>query len=135
MNALNRLVNAHRTIIQINRIQRPRLKVRSNPIESLSSLEFQKRFRLRKDTVMFCVNLIGGELVYPLRRGCQVPPLLQFLVALRFYVCGAFQIVIGDLLQFSQSTISNIVHRVSKILARKCPQFIRWPIGNKRILK
>ncbi|XP_064638335.1 putative nuclease HARBI1 [Lineus longissimus] len=46
---------------------------------------------------------------------------------LRFYACGSFQIVAGDLVDISQASLSKIVAKVSSAIARKRAQIIRFP--------
>ena len=54
-------------------------------------------------------------------------PVVQVLVALRFYARGSFLPVIGDTVGLSKSTVSNIITNVSEALAVKKQQFIAWP--------
>lgn len=51
-------------------------------------------------------------------RGLPISPVLQLLICLRFYATASFQLVMGDVIQISQSiTISRIIFRVSCLLA------------------
>ncbi|XP_021967141.1 putative nuclease HARBI1 [Folsomia candida] len=96
-----------------NRIQRfaiRRLHDLSNPFESFSEHQFQARFRLSKHAILFVAALIEPKVISPLKRGAQIPPFMQLLVALRFYAAGTIQI-----------------QRVSEALASLKTQFIRYP--------
>lgn len=89
---------------------------RQNPMELYDDAEFLLRYRFSKQAVQQLL------LTLPLqtntdRRGCPVPPLLQLLVALRFYGAGTFQIVSGDLVNISQPTVSRIIARISTMIA------------------
>ena len=56
---------------------------------------------------------------------------MQLLCALRFYACGTFQEVCGDLQNISQPSRSRIVYKVSRVLAAQRARFIRFPDGNE----
>ncbi|XP_037502340.1 putative nuclease HARBI1 [Rhipicephalus sanguineus] len=61
-------------------------------------------------------------------RGHPVPPLLQLLIALRFYGAGTFQVVTGDLVNVSQASVSRINARISRMIADALfPQLVRLP--------
>ena len=80
---------------------------------------------MTKDTALYVVRQIEGSLVSPLRRGCQLSAMHQFLSVLRFYCTGSFQLVIGDLVTMNQATICRLVRRVSIAIARLRPKYIR----------
>lgn len=61
-------------------------------------------------------------------RGLPLPPLLKFLVALRFYGCGAFQTVVGDLVNVSQPEVSQTVWEITQAIALHLyPTYVRFP--------
>ena len=80
-----------------------------------------------KQTFHVLLDLIKDSLPVVGNRNNPVNPKMQLLISLRFFATGSFQIVSGDLIGFSQPTISRIVLRVAKILASKRPQFIVFP--------
>jgi len=79
------------------------------------------------DTAEYVLGLIGPKLVSRLKRGCQLPPALQFLAVLRFYCTNSFQLVIADYSNVNQSTMCQLVKRVSKLIASLAPDFIKFP--------
>lgn len=68
---------------------------------------------------MFCLlPLVEEGLAKINNRGLPISPVLQLLICLRFYATASFQLVMGDVIQISQSiTISRIIFRVSCLLA------------------
>ncbi|RWS20268.1 putative nuclease HARBI1-like protein [Leptotrombidium deliense] len=51
----------------------------------------------------------------------------QLLVVLRFHATGSVQKVQGDMIGFSQPTISRVVSRVSEVLAKLAGEYIVFP--------
>ncbi|KAK8766863.1 hypothetical protein V5799_006354 [Amblyomma americanum] len=109
------------------RAPRPVLRDRQNPMDIYNDAEFLSRYRFSKQAVL---ELLGR---LPLRantdeRGLPVPPLLQLLVALRFYGAGTFQIVTGDLVNVSQPTVSRIIARISHMIAETLfAELVKFP--------
>ncbi|XP_064478311.1 putative nuclease HARBI1 isoform X1 [Ornithodoros turicata] len=60
-------------------------------------------------------------------RGSPLPPVYQLLLALRFYRTGSFQMVIGDVVNVSQPTVSRAIATLSRALARLRPDHVRLP--------
>ena len=89
-----------------------------------------------KETAAYVVNIIADDLLSPLRRGVQLPPAVQFLVVLRFYATGSFQVLVGDVNLVCQPTVSNLVKRVSRALAKRRSLFLKFPDqGNVNIVR
>ncbi|KAH7974809.1 hypothetical protein HPB49_019797 [Dermacentor silvarum] len=64
-------------------------------------------------------------------RDHHVQPLLQLLIALRFYGAGIFQVVTADLVNVSQATVSRIIARMSRMIAETLfPQLVKFPNVN-----
>jgi hypothetical protein len=59
-----------------------------------------------------------------------LPPLIQLLVALRFYACGAFYHVVGDHVHVDKSTACRALTKVSLALRSLTGKVILFP--NKR---
>jgi len=57
-----------------------------------------------------------------------IPPIIQLLVALRFYATGSFLQVIGDFCDISTSSIQRIDYRVSCAIAALRQEFIKLPL-------
>ena len=103
----------------------------NNPMEALTECEFYSRFRLCKDIVA----AIAPELVVELLRECGrgLTPLLQLLIALRYYVTGAYQMMVSDTMNVSEASVSRSVSRVSSaIRARLSPRYIIFPTAEQR---
>ncbi|XP_069702656.1 putative nuclease HARBI1 [Periplaneta americana] len=116
---------------ELQEIRAPKRYLRNvmNPFEFYNDIEFKRRFRFHKRTVLdLILPKIERTLAKPNQRGLPVPPVLQLLICLRFYATGSFQIVIGDLCSLSQSTVSRVVNRVSRILALHIRHHIRMPL-------
>jgi hypothetical protein len=82
---------------------------------------------MQKDTVIFVTDMIKRDLVSNQRRGVQLDPLHQVLIALRFYCTGNFQLSNSDHYNVSQGTVSNVVKRLSRAIAKLNSRFIRFP--------
>ncbi|XP_037526260.1 putative nuclease HARBI1 [Rhipicephalus sanguineus] len=110
-----------------NCVPRHWLRDRLNPLEEYSDTEFLSRFRFTKSTVASLLTSL------PLKsstdnRGQPVPPTLELLIALRFYGAGTFQVVSGDLVNVSQSTVSRVVGRMSRLIASSLfPTVVKFP--------
>ncbi|XP_061174870.1 putative nuclease HARBI1 [Saccostrea echinata] len=120
---------ARRIIMQNIRQERipRRLQDRSNPLESLTEEEIFMRYRFKSVTIFFICSLIENQLEHPTKRSSALPPLLQVLLALRFFATGAFYQLIGDSLAISKSTTGRAVREVTSLLCSLARQFIRFP--------
>ncbi|XP_071581600.1 putative nuclease HARBI1 [Temnothorax nylanderi] len=89
-----------------------------NPVEFFEDVPFRKRYRFSKGAVIeILLPLVSDQLRRLNNRGLPISPLMQLLIALRFYATSSFQIVNGDLRGYSQASVSRVVARVSRILA------------------
>ncbi|KAG0432446.1 hypothetical protein HPB47_020834 [Ixodes persulcatus] len=96
-------------------------------MEMYSNREFLARFRLAKTTVREVLCTLSLHPGWD-DRGKPLTPLLQLLVALRFYGAGAFQTVTGDLVNVSQPTVCRVVGRVTDLIARELfPKLVKFP--------
>ncbi|KAH7968800.1 hypothetical protein HPB52_011308 [Rhipicephalus sanguineus] len=108
-------------------IPRPLLRDRSNPMEDFTDSEFLARFRFTKSSVIKLLECL------PLEESCSdrghpLPPMIQLLIALRFYGAGTFQVVAGDLVHVSQPTVSRVIERVSRLIATHLfPDVVQFP--------
>lgn len=115
-------------IVRRRRRRRPRIfRIRGNPFESYNEEEFKSRFRLSKNSVRFVLNLIEDRIRPLTARNKSLSAMNQLLIALRYYACGSFQIVIGDSFGITKATVSRIVHKVSDAIARLRNVFIKMP--------
>ncbi len=105
---------------------------RENPLEVYDDEELRRRYRFRRETIVFLVQMIGNMLIHPTRRNHALPPLLQITIALRFLACGSFLLVVGDTLpRVSKATVCRCVRSVCVELEQLAPGFIRFPGGNR----
>ncbi|CAG9109077.1 unnamed protein product [Plutella xylostella] len=117
-------------ILWPDRVRLPKVYIRDaqdpfqTPIES-----FKKRFRFCQDSVIYITNLIRAHLQKVDNRGLPIAPEIAVLLTLRFYATASFQIVCGDLTKVSQPTASNIITKVSRLLAQLHRRYIKFPEG------
>nr|XP_037288690.1 LOW QUALITY PROTEIN: putative nuclease HARBI1 [Rhipicephalus microplus] len=78
---------------------------------------FHARYRFTKHAVRQLLSMLplqeSGD-----NRGQPVPPMLQLLMALRFYGAGTFQTVTGDLVRIPLSTVGRAVGKVTMLIAK-----------------
>ena len=89
---LSNKMAARRMIMQniVRQIKVPRLlQDWTNSLEMFTE-EIFSRYRFRWATILFICSLVENALKHPTNKGSPLPPLLQVLVALRFYATGAF---------------------------------------------
>lgn len=86
-------------------------------MEVYGDREFLMRYCFTKQTVRELLAYLplqaSGD-----NRGLPLTPMLQLLVALRFYGAGTFQTVSGDLINVSQPTVCRTVNSVTRLLAK-----------------
>ncbi|KAH7976017.1 hypothetical protein HPB52_007588 [Rhipicephalus sanguineus] len=105
------------------KIPRPALRDRGNPMELYDEEQFHARYRFTKNAVLQLPLQESGD-----NRGRPVPPMLQLLMALRFYGAGTFQTVTGDLVRIPQSTVCRAVGKVTLLIAKHLySMLVRFP--------
>ncbi|GFS82898.1 retrovirus-related Pol polyprotein from transposon 412 [Trichonephila clavipes] len=104
---------------------------RSNLFEELDDYEFQRRFRLTKQSVAELTLLIEEKLESKTPCNNALKPVEQVLIALRFYAVACMQLAIADLFDVSQPTVCRVVHRVSEAIASLLPDFIHLPVNRE----
>lgn len=107
-------------------VNRRKIKDKLNPIEFYANNELPQRYRFTKESVIYLNGKVGLAIKHGTERNFAVPPLLQLLVALRFYATGCFQMVDGDLFGADKSAVCRIVSRVSKAIASLKALYIRF---------
>lgn len=115
-----------RYLLMLNKPKRV-IRDRSNCFEVYDDQLFQERFRLTKVSTLLLLGKIEDELQHNSDRNNALPPMLQLLIALRYYATGSFQIVISDLAGVHKSTVCRVVHRVSRAIAGHRSQYIKFP--------
>ena len=80
---------------EIIRVRIPRRYIRNgyNPLEFFGNVEFKRRFRFSKETVVEVLfPLVENFFDKPTRRGLPVEPMIALLAVLRFYATSSFQV-------------------------------------------
>ncbi|XP_066584282.1 putative nuclease HARBI1 [Prorops nasuta] len=111
------------------------LRARINWYNIYDDIDFIKRFRIRKEQVSLLLRKIGNSLLRRTVCNQEISPLIQILVALRFYASGSFFIAIGDFIGISKTSAIRIVHNVSAVIASLSREYIKFPSTSDDILK
>ncbi|KAH7964579.1 hypothetical protein HPB51_027187 [Rhipicephalus microplus] len=113
-------------------IPRQQLRDRLNPMEHFTDSEFLARYRFTKSSVKKLLECLPFEESCS-NRGHPLPPVMQLLITLRFYGAGTFQVVMGDLVNVSQPTVSRVIERVSRLIAKHLfPAVVNFPNSDDR---
>lgn len=103
------------------------IRCRRNPLEMFSDKEFKMRYRFDKNTVKFLCETISANLAPVIYYKHTLSVLEQIFIALRFYATGTFQVVIGDDINVHKTTVSRVVFKVSKEIAKLSRTYINMP--------
>ena len=72
--------------------------------------------------------MFRDELSYGTQRNDPVSPMHELLIALHFYACGTFQVVVGDsTVAVSQPTVSRIITTVTTCIVNMLGTFVNYP--------
>jgi hypothetical protein len=115
----------------MRRILCPRPWLRSDRFEKYNDQEFKMRYRFSK----LILDLIENNLTYLSYRNDPISPMLQLLIALRFYATGTFQMCVGDCFSVSKASVCRIIHKMTNLIAQLRPYFIRLPQNRNEINK
>ena len=118
---VHRLNNEARRGLHRERVFRDRL----HPFEIYDDAELFMRYRFRRADIMNLVDMVCDNVSVAERKG-PLTATLQVLIALRFFACGSFQLVVGDLFDVSKATISRTIHRVAAAFAPLVPRHVRF---------
>ena len=99
---------------------------RTNPLESYDDFELYQKFRFRREDILEIVEEVREDLLFPNRLGAT-DPLLQVLIALRFYATGTFHDMCGELVGVSKATANRLINRLTSALVRCVPNHINFP--------
>ena len=75
--------NVARRALRRERIFRDRI----NPLDSYDDIDFQKRYRLSRQTTLHVIDILQDDIA-PAFGNRSIPSQLQVLIALRFYATG-----------------------------------------------
>ena len=94
--------------IRKNRIFRDRL----NPLDAYDDYEFLLRYRMTRQCLMDIIDIERADVMYETKssRGTDV----------RYYATGSFQQVIGDIMGFSQPSVSKSLKKSVHCLFKHC---------------
>ncbi|XP_046389383.1 putative nuclease HARBI1 [Ischnura elegans] len=119
---LERLANQH------PRLEKRYVRDAQNPFDFFRDREFLQRYRFPKEAVRGpLLEMVRPHFVRNSERGLPIPPVMKLLTALRFYATSSYQVVCGDLHGISQPSVSLIVKDVSRIFARRLPEYVKVP--------
>ena len=107
-------------------VYRPVLRERFGPLNSFTDEEFRSRFRMYKQAFLNLLAIVSIP-TSPNKRGNAIPPVIQLLVALRFYADGTFMRETGDFFNISRSSASRIIRRITQVICRLRPEYITFP--------
>ena len=96
-----------------------------HPFDVYDDVDLFDRYRFRRHDIMDLVDLVDDNIEISNRKG-SLTTTLQVLVALRFFACGSFQLVVGDLFGVSKSTVSRTIHRVAAAFAQLMPRYVHF---------
>ena len=115
--------------IRKNRIFRDRL----NPLDAYDDHEFLLRYRMTRQCLMDIIDIVRADVMHETKRSNALTPEEQTFAAIRYYATGSFQQVIGDIMGFSQPSVSRSVKRVSTALSNIAGQIIKFPMDNRQM--
>ena len=82
---------------------------------------------------MDVIDIVREDILNETNRSHALSVEQQTFAALRYYATGSFQLVTGDTLGLSQSSVSRSIQRVSMALANCAGQFIIFPTDGRRM--
>ena len=121
MAALIARIYQQRHNLRSNRIFRDRL----HPLDRYDDIELFGKFRFRRQDILQLTDELEEIIALPHRKGA-LPPVLHVLLTLRFYACGSFQDVCGELVGVHQATASRTITRVTEALLPLASDWIRF---------
>ncbi|XP_066593366.1 putative nuclease HARBI1 [Prorops nasuta] len=107
---------------------------RCNYFELLNDRQFQSRFRLTKLQFEEILQKIEPILRQRQRKD-EIAPVIQLLVAIRFYATGCFLQVAADFCGISSKSAQLIVHRISPAIADLFNQYISLPKTDEELMR
>lgn len=110
--------------VKRRRIFRPRLEY-----EFLeSTLEYNERFRLKRDKFLLLINLLSAILERETNRSHSLTVQQQLLITLRWLGTGTTYHAIGDLHGVSKATVCRVIKSVvNAINSTLFATYVRWP--------
>ena len=100
--------------------------------EPYTESEFQARYRFSPNSLQILADLLQEQLIRQTKQSHTIPVDMQLKIDLKFYATGSFLQVIGDTFGYNKSTVSRVVHAVTKAICCHGADFLRWPTNNER---
>ena len=100
----------------------------------MSEGEILTRYRVNEEAIYNLCELLHEDLSHPTKRSNALPPMVQLLIALRFYASGSFQAVTGDVYTVYKMTVSRCVHTVSSSLSNHVNEFMKFPDERAKLI-
>ncbi|XP_066591349.1 putative nuclease HARBI1 [Prorops nasuta] len=107
---------------------------RCNYFELLNDAEFSSRFRVNKLQFQEVLEQIGS-IIRQRQTKSEIPPVIQLLVAIRFYATGCFLQVAADFCNICTTSAQKIVHRVSAAIADLFHKYVSLPKTDEEIME
>lgn len=105
-----------------------------NPLSEFEDDELYQRFRFSSQWIQQLVMTLQDDLpVINNERGRPISQSIQVMIAIRYLASNAFQNVIADTFNVSQSSVSLIISKFIDALARHKDEFIKFPRSNEEI--
>ncbi|KAJ8958607.1 hypothetical protein NQ318_016328 [Aromia moschata] len=107
--------------------------------EIVDFLENMRTYTIRgtfsKNVVRTILNEIRNYIPNIVRRNCDIDPLTQLLITLRFYGTGDIYIVMGDFVGIHKTTAGRIIKHVTEAILHLRPNYIYLPRNQQELHK
>ena len=100
--------------------------------EPYTESEFQARYRFSPNSLQILADLLQEQLIRQTKQSHAIPVDMQLKIDLRFYATGSFLQEIDDTFGYNKSTVSRVVHAVTKAICCHGADFLCWPTDNER---
>lgn len=141
-----------------NRGRRQYLMRRRIEIDDWDDVDYINRFRISKESTIEILQLIEEDLLHVgheqryffslfLLHSCcsqlqnrlfcrsrYIQPMTKLLIALRFFSCGSFQIVVADFAGVCSSSVCRMVKTVALAIAKLKREYIRMPRTDEELM-
>ena len=111
-------VREARAIEEMPRVPRV-FRDRLNPLEVFRSAQFRKKFRFWPHQILEILDEIRDDIEPDTQRSHAITALIKLCATLRFFACGTYLDVVGDVMGLSDATVRRIVHDVTRALLRR----------------
>jgi hypothetical protein len=95
-----------RLLAQNQRIRVPRLfRDRTDPLQIFRPDQIRKKYRFWPHQIIQLENLLHDDIAPLSERSHAIPAIVKLCAALRFYACGTYLDVVGDVMGISESSV------------------------------